>query len=381
MSESNTRDKKQKILLVEDEENIAFLFKYNFKKAGYNCETAGNGREGFEKAKEFLPDLIISDIMMPEVDGFEFRKLLMSDPLVAPIPFVYFTAKGADDDILQGYDLDIEDYILKTSSPKIVVAKVAALLKSKAKEREKAVQEVHSAADNMGAKVVPDEMLKVNGFTVNHWHQTFENIPGGDFIDYVPIDDDNGVIVLGDVMGKKWKAWYFAVAYAGYVRSAVRFALRDDNEITPSTILEKVNNSVFHDERIADVFITLSILVLNNKSKIISYAGAGDLPLILKGKETKFISSRGLLLGFSEKPEYEDFIIETKPGDELFLFTDGIIESRNPDGEMYGKDRLIEMINNLPSSENSLEQIKSKFSDFTKNKFEDDVTLISVKTK
>lgn len=381
MSENNTRDKKQKILLVEDEENIAFLFKYNFNKAGYNCETASNGREGFEKAKEFLPDLIISDIMMPEVDGFEFRKLLMSDPLVAPIPFVYFTAKGADDDILQGYDLDIEDYILKTSSPKIVVAKVAALLKSKAKEREKAVQEVHSAADNMGAKVVPDEMLKVNGFTVNHWHQTFENIPGGDFIDYVPIDDDTGVIVLGDVMGKKWKAWYFAVAYAGYVRSAVRFALSSDNKIQPSTILEKVNNSVFHDERIADVFITLSILVINNKSKIISYAGAGDLPLIVKGKETKFISSRGLLLGFSEKPEYEDYIIETKPGDELFLFTDGIIESRNPAGEMYGKDRLIEMINNLPASNNSLEQIKSKFSDFTKNKFEDDVTLISVKTE
>jgi len=379
--ESNTRDKKQKILLVEDEENIAFLFKYNFKKAGYICETASNGHEGYEKAKKFLPDLIISDIMMPEVDGFEFRKLLMSDPLVASIPFVYFTAKGADDDILQGYDLDIEDYILKTSSPKIVVAKVAALLKSKAKEREKAVQEVHSAADNMGAKVVPDETLKVNGFTVNHWHQTFENIPGGDFIDYVPIDDDNGVIVLGDVMGKKWKAWYFAVAYAGYVRSAVRFALRADTEIQPSIILERVNNSVFHDERIADVFITLSILVLNNKSKIISYAGAGDLPLILKGKETKFISSRGLLLGFSENPEYEDYIIETKPGDELFLFTDGIIESRNPAGEMYGKDRLIEMIKNLPASDNSLAQIKSKFSDFTKNKFEDDVTIISVKTK
>jgi len=381
VDKNNTRDKKNKILLVEDEANIALLFKYNFKKAGYICETACNGKEGFEKTKQFLPDLIISDIMMPEVDGFEFKKLLMSDPLVASIPFVFFTAKGADEDILEGYELDIEDYILKTSSPRIVLAKVAALLKSQTREREKAVQEVHSAADNMGTKVVPDEMLKINGFKINHWHQTFENIPGGDFIDYVPIDEHRGVIVLGDVMGKKWKAWYFAVAYAGYVRSAVRFALNANTEILPSTILESVNSSVFHDERIAEVFITLSILVLNSNSKVITYSGAGDLPLIFKGKETKFINSRGLLLGFSSVPEYKDYSIETNSNDELFLFTDGIIESRNPAGEMYGKDRLLKQIKNLNSTEDSLEQIKKTFSDFTQNKFEDDVSIISIKTK
>ncbi len=381
MIDNNIRDIKQKILLVEDEENIAFLFQYNFKKAGYICETAGNGREGFEKAKEFLPDLIISDIMMPEVDGFEFRKLLMSNPLVASIPFVYFTAKGADEDILQGYELDIKEYILKTSSPKIVLAKVAALLKTQAAERKKAVQEVHSAADNMGTKVVPDEMLKISGFKVNHWHQTFENIPGGDFIDYVSIDEHRGIIVLGDVMGKKWKAWYFAVAYAGYVRSAVRFALNSNTEILPSKILESVNSSVFHDERIAEVFITLSILILDNNSKVIIYSGAGDLPLIFKGKETKLISSRGLLLGFSETPEYDDIVIKTETNDELFLFTDGIIESRNPEGEMYGKDRLLKMIETLDSSKDSLTGIKENFSEFTQNKFEDDVSIISIKTE
>jgi len=187
--------------------------------------------------------------------------------------------------------------------------------------------------------------------------------------------------VLGDIMGKKWKAWYFAVAYAGYVRSAVRFALSNNTKILPSVILESVNQSVFHDERIAEVFITLSILVLDNKSKIISYAGAGDLPIIHKSKETKFISSRGLLLGFSDKPEYNDLVINIKPNDELFLFTDGIIESRNPSGEMYGQDRLLEFIDNLDSKHDSIEQIKSKFSEFTQNKFEDDVTLISIKAE
>ena len=127
------------VLLVEDEPNIATLFKYNLKKAGFNCQVASNGSEGYQKAKQIMPDIIVSDIMMPEVDGFEFRKMLLSDPLLKPIPFVFLTAKGEEEDILNGYELDIEDYIIKTASPKVVIAKVNAVIKSKQKKREKAV--------------------------------------------------------------------------------------------------------------------------------------------------------------------------------------------------------------------------------------------------
>jgi sigma-B regulation protein RsbU (phosphoserine phosphatase) len=355
------------------------LFKYNLTKAGYLCETANNGKVGFEKVSEFQPDLIISDIMMPEVDGFEFRKMLLADSELAKIPFIFLTAKGSEEDILNGYDMDIEEYIIKTSSPRIVLAKIAAVLKVKAKEREKAVEEVHQAADNMKTKVVPDEFLQVNGFKVKHWHQTFENIPGGDFIDYIKIDDDRGIIVLGDVMGKKWKAWYFAVAYAGYVRSAVRFAIQSSEEITPSKIMTGVNKSVFHDERISEVFITLTILLLNNKTNSITYAGAGDLPIVHKSDEVKMINSDGILLGVDEETEYSDFSVELKSGDEVFLFTDGILESRSGESEMYGKERLIQSIEKIAQDENCLEKIKADFIDFTNNKFEDDVTIIAIR--
>jgi len=374
-----SENSQQKILLVEDEPNIAMLFKYNLTKAGYLCETANNGKVGFEKVAEFQPDLIISDIMMPEVDGFEFRKMLLADSELAKIPFIFLTAKGSEEDILNGYDMDIEEYIIKTSSPRIVLAKIAAVLKVKAKEREKAVEEVHQAADNMKTKVVPDEFLQVNGFKVKHWHQTFENIPGGDFIDYIKIDDDRGIIVLGDVMGKKWKAWYFAVAYAGYVRSAVRFAIQSSEEITPSKIMTGVNKSVFHDERISEVFITLTILLLNNKTNSITYAGAGDLPIVHKSDEVKMINSDGILLGFDEETEYSDFSVELKSGDEVFLFTDGILESRSGESEMYGKERLIQSIEKIAQDENCLEKIKADFIDFTNNKFEDDVTIIAIR--
>ena len=313
------------ILLVEDEANIAKLFSYTITKAGFKCEVAVNGLEGLEKVKSLKPDLIISDIMMPEMDGFEFRKRLLEESEFKGIPFVFLTAKGEEDDILQGYDLEIEDYITKTASPKIVIAKISAILKSLAKERTKVVDEVQKAADTMGAKVVPDEFPNFEGFQIRHWHVPFKNVPGGDFIDYFSIDENTIAIVLGDVMGKRWGAWYFAVAYAGYVRSATRFVLESSKELSPSEILSKVNESVYKDERISEVFITLSIVILDKKNQTAKYSGAGDLPIIYKSQKAQYLQSKGLLLGFSESGEYDDHQMNINKNDEIFLVTDGVL--------------------------------------------------------
>ena len=68
--------------------------------------------------------IIVSDIMMPKIDGFEFRKMLLKDNMLRDIPFIFLTAKNTEDDILGGYDLGITDYVVKTAGPKVVVAKV-----------------------------------------------------------------------------------------------------------------------------------------------------------------------------------------------------------------------------------------------------------------
>ncbi len=367
------------ILLVEDEFNIAKLFSFNLTKAGFKCEVAKNGREGLEMTEKLRPDLIISDVMMPEVDGFEFRKRLLENPELKQIPFVFLTAKGEEDDILQGYDLEIEDYIIKTSSPKVVIAKVTAILKSLEKERVKVVDEVQKAADSMGAKVVPDEFPKLDGFLIRHWHLPFKNVPGGDFIDYFKMDEDHLAIILGDVMGKRWGAWYFAVAYAGYVRSAARFVIESSHEYLPSHILQKVNESVYMDERISEVFITLSVIILDKKNMVAKYAGAGDLPIIYKSNEVLRIESKGVLLGFSKSGEYEDIEMKLNSGDELFLATDGITEARNKAGEFYRAEKFEKFLGNLNPGEDSIEQIKKEIFAFTENELEDDVSVIAVK--
>ncbi len=372
----------QKILLVEDEENIAKLFIFSFKRSGYTCEWAENGIGALEKLKTFRPDIIVSDIMMPEMDGYEFRRNLLQNEELKTIPFVFLTAKGEENDILEGYDLEIEDYIVKTSSPKIVTAKIGAILKSKKKEMDKAVNEVQQAASKMGAKVVPDEFPKFEGYEIGHWHVPFKNVPGGDFIDYFNLDEDNLIVILGDIMGKRWGAWYFAVAYAGYVRSAIRFVLDSKEKFSPALILNKVNDAIYKDERLSEVFITLSVIMINKKEHSVYYSGAGDLPLLHKSNgAVKSVRSNGVLLGFMETGEYEDIKFPINPGDVLFITTDGITESRNSAGEFFGETGLKNLLQNIETDENPLETVKDKFTKFTAGNFEDDVSIISIKRK
>ena len=372
-----------KILLVDDDNTISKLFQYNLNKEGFECITALGADEGLEKAKSFLPDIIVSDIMMPEVDGFQFRKNLIEIPELRAVPFVFLTAKGGEEDILDGYDLGITDYVLKTAGPRVVVAKVKAIIKSLGKERQKAVSELHQAADSMRVKVVPDKSPVFEGFEINQWHQPYQGIPGGDFIDYFNLNDDCLAIILGDVMGKKWGAWYFAFAYAGYVRSAIRMALQSYEVARPSEILKQVNSSVYQDAKVSEVFATLSVLVLNKKTKAVQYTGAGDLPIIYKNAESgevKKLQSNGLLLGFSSDGQYDDITVEMGKNDCLFLVTDGIIETRGNNQEQFGTTKLNEVINNISPEVEPFKKLKDEFIEFTGSKFEDDISLITIKS-
>lgn len=370
------------ILLIDDDSKLARLFEYNLTRAGFNVKTAVNGHDALTVLQNYTPDIIICDIMMPVMDGFEFRREILKQDKLQAIPFVFLTAKGDESDILEGYDLEIEDYIIKTAGPRILVAKVSAILKSLDRERKKLVSEIHEAADSLRAKVVPDSFPEFQGFNIQHWHQPYKGIPGGDFIDYFMIDEDNIAIILGDVMGKKWGAWYFAFAYAGYVRSAIRVVLQSSARLSAGTILQKVNESIYQDAKVSEVFTTLSVVIINKKDKTAQYSGAGDFPVIYKNSQTNEVMelhSKGLLLGFSFEGGYTDVNVDMGAGDILFLTTDGLIESRNPHGECFGSERLKQYLGSLPAGENQFNDLKSMVQTFSDGSFEDDLSLIFIR--
>ena len=372
-----------KILFVDDDPSMSKLFKFNLEKAGYDCSVANSVDEAMEMIKNYIPDVIVSDIMMPKTDGFEFRRMLLEMPSLKDIPFIFLTAKGSEEDILDGYDLGITDYVVKTAGPKLVVAKVSAIIKSLGNERKKIISELQEATSSLRTKVVPDTFPVFEGYSVSHIHIPYKGIPGGDFLDYYQLDENNLAVILGDVMGKKWGAWYFAYAYAGYIRSALRSVLQNSKEYSPSEILQQVNVTVYGDTKISEVFATLSIIIINNKTNELKYSGAGDIPIIYKKSDGELlnIKSKGLLLGFSKIGDYEDNILQLKKGEQVYLTTDGITDSRAKSLESFGEHRLYEIIKNINSDENPLEIIQKKFDEFTESEYDDDISMILISVK
>ena len=372
-----------KILFVDDDASMSRLFKYNLEKEGYECTIADSVDEAMDLMRRQTPDVIVSDIMMPKIDGFEFRKMLLEIPYLKDIPFIFLTAKGSEEDILDGYDLGITDYVVKTAGPKLVVAKVSAIIKSLGNERKKIISELQEATNSLRTKVVPDTFPIFSDYSISHFHIPFKGIPGGDFLDYYQLDDDNLVVILGDVMGKKWGAWYFAYAYAGYIRSALRAVLQNTKEYSPSEILQQVNLTVYGDTKISEVFATLSIIIVNNKTNQLKYSGAGDIPIIYKNSQGELlrIKSKGLLLGFSKNGEYEDSILQLHPGEQVYLTTDGLIDSRAKSLESFGEHRLYEIIKNIKRDEKPLDVIRRKFDEFTQSEYDDDISLIFIEVK
>jgi len=128
------------ILVVDDEEDITELVGYNLEREGFNVTCVGTGEKALLKASKGDYDLIILDLMLPGVDGLTVCKILKNDPDTVHIPIIMLTAKGEESDIVAGLELGASDYITKPFSPRVVVARVRAVLRSvtkKSRDEEK----------------------------------------------------------------------------------------------------------------------------------------------------------------------------------------------------------------------------------------------------
>ena len=147
-----------RILIVEDERNIAELLIRNFQQAGFETEAVHNGTDALLKAEKTRPNLILLDLLLPELDGIEVCRLLKRNPETQWIPVVMLTAKGEEVDRIVGLELGADDYITKPFSPREVVLRVQAILRRTASE-----------------KTVPaNSKIHVNGITIDlQKHQAF----------------------------------------------------------------------------------------------------------------------------------------------------------------------------------------------------------------
>jgi two-component system phosphate regulon response regulator PhoB len=143
---------KESILIVEDEEDILELVKYNLAKEGYRVSGAASGEVGLKAARSSLPDLIVLDLMLPGIDGLEVCKILKNDSKTQHIPVIMLTAKSEDSDIITGLEIGADDYLAKPFTPKVLIARVRTVLRRKAKAnvKETATVRVHDIVVDPG---------------------------------------------------------------------------------------------------------------------------------------------------------------------------------------------------------------------------------------
>ncbi|MBA3029102.1 MAG: response regulator transcription factor [Desulfobacteraceae bacterium] len=148
---------KQKILAVEDDEDILELIRYNLEKEGYRVETAETGEAAVRKADAESFDLMLLDLMLPGMDGLEVARRLKKNTRTQTLPIIMITAKGEESDIVTGLELGADDYITKPFSPRVMIARVRSILRRAEKE------------ESVGEE---NPILKIHGFEIHPGRRT-----------------------------------------------------------------------------------------------------------------------------------------------------------------------------------------------------------------
>jgi len=125
-----------RVLVVDDEPDLLELVHYNLTRAGYDVACVMSGAEALSHAQTYSPDLIVLDVLLPDVDGLEVCKALRRNPQTEAIPIVMLTARSEDADIVAGLELGADDYLTKPFSPRVLLARIKAVLRRQQQPNE-----------------------------------------------------------------------------------------------------------------------------------------------------------------------------------------------------------------------------------------------------
>lgn len=187
---------RETVLVIDDEEDILELVRYNLAREGFQVRLATSGEQALRMIRQELPDLVLLDLMLPNIDGLEVCKRIKGDPETAGVPVVMLTAKGAETDIVTGLELGAADYITKPFSPRVLTARVRAVLRRNTLDESDAdeVISVHDMVIHPGRHEVT-----VAGKPVELTHTEFKVLhylarrPGWVFTRYQIVDAVHGV--------------------------------------------------------------------------------------------------------------------------------------------------------------------------------------------
>ncbi len=371
-----------RVLLVDDAKtNLDILVEG--LKGDHKLSLALNGEMALQIAARTPPDLVLLDIMMPGLDGYEVCRRMRLMPETAEVPIMFLSSLEEVQNKTRGFEVGANDYLTKPFEMLEVKARVRSLLKAKAYAdavKEKIAYDLRIASEiQMG--ILPSDVPAVTEGTGLEAHAILYPAQevGGDLYEVLRMPDGNLVAVMGDVSGKGIPAALFMAMTTTLVR-----ALAPDLH-RPEDILRRVSDVlVLHNPR--NMFVTMLCAIYDPRSGRLDYASAGHPPLVLiREGNAQFLPVQpdppaGILTGLSAPSQSA----QLQPGDLVVFYTDGVTEAFNAAGDLYGDDKLLEELaghSGYAAAESTAALLRSVRAHAGEHPQSDDIAVLALKRK
>ncbi len=371
-------ERKMNLLVVDDAPDNLLLLEAILETEGFNSITlASSAVEAYQKLEEakgaLAIDLILMDIMMPEVSGIEAIREIRSRPAYQDIPILVVSARSETNALVEAFAAGAVDYLTKPINELELIARIRSMLRLKSEtdhrkfheqeleelaveleqkntELQRVLDELNSdleAAGKMQHSLLPDPGIKLPGFNCGWYFEPCKNI-GGDLLNIVSVSPDETLFFLMDVSGHGIQSAMLAVsvhrmlsAWGG--RNSIIRNL--DGSIKPADEVVSELNREFLIQKNNFQYFTMIYGRLDAKSNSVTYCRAGHTPIIIQkpNGEITAIEDGNVPVGLTEDSSYNEFKQQLQPGDRIILFSDGLTEARKGK-EFFGDERFFDLI-------------------------------------
>jgi sigma-B regulation protein RsbU (phosphoserine phosphatase) len=326
-----------RVLIVDDAKaNVDMLVEA--LRGEHKLSVAMDGETALRAVERSAPDLVLLDIVMPGLDGYEVCRRLRADPATRELPVMFLSSLEDVRDKAKGFELGANDYLTKPFEILEVKARVRSLLKAKAyADAVRAAQERDLAiAREIQMGILPSDLGAVTAGSGLDVHATIEPARhvGGDLFEVLRLSDDRVVLALGDVCGKGIPAALFMAVTVTLLRTLARQCAG------PDEILKRLNEELAAQNP-RGMFVTM--ICLDVRGARVTAANAGHDAALLVGPAQPprpVFASSGTVVGLFPGQEYGRASLELGPGEGLVLFTDGVTEATDASGALFGLERL-----------------------------------------
>jgi serine phosphatase RsbU (regulator of sigma subunit) len=371
-----------RILLAEDSAASRFLLRRAVEDLGHQCLVAEDGLEAWSLFRSEIPEVVISDWIMPGIDGDELCRRIRADETAPYTYFVMLTSLEDKEHVLRGMQAGVDDYLTKPldrndlDARLIAASRVTALHRRVVEQQRELESEVRMAAD-IQRGLLPAEPPSVPGAELAGWCLPAANV-GGDYYDMLVDADGRLNLLVADVAGHSIGSALLMAMARSVLRREVALGAG------PAEVLAETNRAMYGDLVNAGLFITIFCARFDPADGTLEYANAGHNPPLLRRaatRESVELDADGAAIGFLEDLPFEEKTDRLEPGDTLLLYTDGVIEAPGVDGTMFGEERLAELVEELDAGAEALVQaVVASVGDHSGGATQhDDVTVVALR--